>query len=89
VGFPELSLNGYHFSKTMTWLSRTSPEVKALQKKAVEKGVYISVGLAEQDQGGKRWNSQIVIDPKGKIVGRQHARSISPGRRASSSQARP
>src|SRR5262245_38483640 len=32
VGFPELSLNGYHFSKNMTWLSLDGPEVKALQK---------------------------------------------------------
>src|SRR5688500_8158738 len=41
VGFPELSLNGYHFSPTMTWLSLTGPEVKALQQKATEKGVYV------------------------------------------------
>lgn len=71
IGFPELSVNGYQFSNTMTWLSLTGPEVKSLQEKAVEKKVYISVGLAEQDSAGKRWNTQIVIDPKGQIVG-QH-----------------
>jgi predicted amidohydrolase len=68
VGFPELSVNGYHFSKNMTWLGLDAPEVKALQKKAVEKGVYISVGLALQDADGKRWNAQIVIDPRGRII---------------------
>jgi predicted amidohydrolase len=72
IGFPELSLNGYRFSKTMTWLSLTGPEVKALQKKAAEKGVYVSAGLAEQDDDGKKWNTQIVIDPKGRLIGKHH-----------------
>ncbi|MBM3996481.1 MAG: carbon-nitrogen hydrolase family protein [Planctomycetes bacterium] len=68
IGFPELSLNGYRFSKTMTWLKLDGPEVKALQRKAIEKGVYLSVGLAIQDADGKRWNVQIVIDPQGRII---------------------
>ena len=72
IGFPELSLNGYRFSNTMTWLSLTGPEVKALRSKAVEKGVYVSAGLAEQDADGKKWNTQIVIDPKGEVVGKHH-----------------
>lgn len=72
IGFPELSLNGYHFSKQMTWLSLTSPEVKVLQQKAIEKSVYLSVGIAEQDADGKKWNTQIVIDPKGQIIGKHH-----------------
>jgi len=69
VGFPELSLIGYKFSKTMTWLKLDGPEVKALQKKAIDQGVYISVGLALEDADGKRWNVQIVIDPQGRIIG--------------------
>ena len=69
VGFPEVSLNGYRFSKNMTWLKIDGPEVKALQKKAIEKGIYISVGIALEDADGKRWNTQIVIDPQGRIVG--------------------
>lgn len=69
VGFPELSINGYRFSKTMTWLKLDGPEVQALQKKAREKGVYVSVGLAVEDNEGKRWNVQIVIDPQGRIIG--------------------
>jgi predicted amidohydrolase len=72
IGFPELSLNGYHFSKTMTWLRLDGPEVKALRKKAADKGVYVSAGLAEVDDDGKKWNTQIVIDPKGQIVGKHH-----------------
>jgi hypothetical protein len=43
--------------------------VRALQKKAVEKRVYISAGLALEDAEGKRWNVQIVIDPHGRIIG--------------------
>jgi predicted amidohydrolase len=70
VGFPELSVNGYHFSKNMTWLSLDGPQIKALQKKAIEKGIYISVGIAEVDADGKKWNTQIVIDPKGRIIAR-------------------
>ncbi len=69
VGFPELSLNGYRFSKNMTWLKLDGPEVKALQKKAIEKGIYISVGIALVDNDGKHWNVQIVIDPQGRIIG--------------------
>jgi N-carbamoylputrescine amidase len=69
VGFPELSVNGYHLSKNMTWLKLDGPEVKALQKKAIEKGIYISVGIALEDADGKHWNVQIVIDPQGRIIG--------------------
>jgi predicted amidohydrolase len=70
VGFPELSINGYQFSKTMTWLSLDGPEIAALKKIAIEKGIYIAVGIAEQDADGKRWNTHVVIDPKGRIIGR-------------------
>jgi predicted amidohydrolase len=69
VGFPELSINGYHFSKNMTWLRLDGPEVKALKQKAIEKRIYISVGIALEDADGKRWNVQIVIDPQGRIIG--------------------
>ncbi|MSU80702.1 MAG: carbon-nitrogen hydrolase family protein [Gemmataceae bacterium] len=69
VGFPELSVNGYAFSKTMTWLRLDGPEIAALKKKAIEKKIYISVGVAEIDADGKRWNTQIVIDPQGRIIG--------------------
>jgi len=72
VGFPELSVNGYHFSKTMTWLSLMGPEVQALRQKAAQRGVYVSAGLAEEDAAGKHWNTQVVIDPKGAILGWHH-----------------
>jgi predicted amidohydrolase len=72
VGFPELSINGYHFSANMTWLSLAGPEVKALQQKAVERGLYLSAGIGEQDADGRKWNTQCVIDPKGGIIGWHH-----------------
>lgn len=72
VGFPEVSINGYRFSKTMTWLRLDGPEVETLRKKAAEKGVYVSAGLAEIDAEGKTWNSQVVIDPKGRLLGVHH-----------------
>jgi predicted amidohydrolase len=72
VGFPELSINGYHFSATMTWLSLDGPEVKALQEKALEKGVTVAAGIAEQDAEGKKWNTHFVIDPKGRLIGTHH-----------------
>lgn len=72
VGFPELSVNGYHFSPNMTWLSLTGPEVKVLRQKAAEKGVYVSAGIAEVDAAGKHWNTQVVIDPRGEIAGIHH-----------------
>jgi predicted amidohydrolase len=61
VGFPELSLNGYHFSERMTWLKLDGPEVQGLAAKAKEKKIYVSAGLAEEDASGKHWNTQ--IDP--------------------------
>jgi len=72
VGFPELSVNGYHFSPAMSWLSLDGPEVKVLRDKAIEKGVYVAAGIAEVDAGGKKWNTQIVIDPDGRIIARHH-----------------
>jgi hypothetical protein len=72
IGFPECSINGYHYSANMTWLSLTGPETKLLQKKAAEKSVYIGAGLAEQDQGGKKWETHFVIGPDGKIAGWHH-----------------
>lgn len=72
VGFPELSINGYHFSKDMTWLSLTGPEVGTLAKKAVERKVYVSAGIAERDAQGKQWNTQFVLGPDGKVVGWHH-----------------
>jgi predicted amidohydrolase len=72
VGFPELSINGYNFSRTMAWLSLGGPEVKVLQKAAVDRKVYVAAGLAEVDPDGKKWNTHIVIDPRGKIVGTHH-----------------
>lgn len=70
LGFPELSVNGYHFSDTMTWLSLDGPEVQELQRLAAERGVYISVGIAERDADGRKWNTHIVIDPRGRIIAR-------------------
>jgi predicted amidohydrolase len=72
VGFPELSVNGYHFSKDMTWLSLTGPEVQALAKKAAEKKVYVAAGIAEADAAGKKWNTHFVIGPDGKVAGWHH-----------------
>jgi predicted amidohydrolase len=72
VGFPELSINGYRFSKDMTWLSLAGPEVGALAKKAIEKKIYVSAGIAEQDPAGKRWNTQFVLGPDGKVAGWHH-----------------
>jgi len=70
IGFPELSVNGYHFSISMTWLSLDGPEVKELQRIAIERGVYVSAGIAERDAEGRKWNTHIVIDPQGRIIAR-------------------
>ena len=72
IGFPEASINGYHYSPNMTWLKLDGPEVGVLAKKAVEKGIYISAGIAEEDAKGKRWETQFVIGPDGKIAGWHH-----------------
>jgi predicted amidohydrolase len=72
IGFPEASINGYHYSGNMTWLSRSGPEVKVFQQKAKEKGIYISAGLAEVDEAGKKWETQFVVDPQGNIIAWYH-----------------
>jgi predicted amidohydrolase len=71
VGFPELSLNGYRFGPHVLWLAVDGPEVRRLAEKAAEKKLYVSAGLAERDADGRRWNTQIVIGPDGRLVGRQ------------------
>ncbi|HXG60943.1 MAG TPA: carbon-nitrogen hydrolase family protein [Planctomycetota bacterium] len=75
IGFPELSLNGYRFSKDMTWLRLDGPELGELARKAAEKRVYIAAGLAEEDAAGKRWNAHVILGPDGKLVGR-HAKIV-------------
>jgi predicted amidohydrolase len=72
VGFPELSLSGYHFSENTTWLDREGAEVIAIAAKAREKKIYVCIGLAEKDADGHRWNTQIVIGPNGNIIGWHH-----------------
>lgn len=72
IAFPEVSINGYHFSKDMTFLRLNGPEVSALQHKAKEKRIYISAGIAEEDTQGRRWNTQFVIGPDGTIIGTHH-----------------
>lgn len=72
VGFPELSVNGYHFSPTMTWLELTGPEVEKLRAAAIRKKIYVAAGIAERDADGKKWNTHFVIGPDGKIVGKHH-----------------
>ncbi|MBX9625156.1 MAG: carbon-nitrogen hydrolase family protein [Gemmataceae bacterium] len=72
VGFPELSVNGYHFSPTMTWLALDGPELKVIRDKAAEKRVYVAVGIAEQDPAGKRWNTHVVVGPDGAVAGKHH-----------------
>jgi predicted amidohydrolase len=71
VGFPELSINGYRFSKDMIWLSIDGPEVQELAAAARRLKLYVSAGLAERDPEGKTWNTQIVLGPDGKLAGRQ------------------
>lgn len=72
VGFPELSLNGYHLDRQMPWLKRDGPEVKALAAKATEHRVYVSAGMAEVDPAGRKWNTHFVIGPDGEIIGWHH-----------------
>jgi predicted amidohydrolase len=72
VGFPELSLNGYRYSKTLLWLKRDGPEIGALAEKAREKKIYIAAGIAEAAPDGRKWNTHVVLGPDGKIVGFQN-----------------
>ena len=72
VGFPELSVNGYSFSKHMTWLKLDGPEVKTLRDRAAERRVYVAAGIAEEDAAGKRWNTHVLIGPKGDVIGTYH-----------------
>ena len=51
VGFPELSLNGYHFSNRMTWLSLDGTDQKNLQALAAN-GARIIYGPHANTTGG-------------------------------------
>jgi hypothetical protein len=72
VGFPELSVNGYAFGPNMTWLKLDGPEVRTLAEKAKEKKLYVSAGIAEIDDQGKKWNTQFILGPDGNLVGKHH-----------------
>ena len=72
IGFPELSINGYSFSRHMTWLKADGPEVKVLRDNASAKKVYVAAGIAEEDAAGKRWNTHVLIGPNGDLVGKYH-----------------
>ena len=71
VGFPEASINGYQFSKDVIWLAVDGPEVAELAAAAKQRKVYVSAGLAEKDKDGKTWNTQIVLGPDGRLLGKQ------------------
>ena len=71
VGFPELSINGYRFGRNMLWLSVDGPELRTLAAAAKKHRVYVSAGLAERDPEGRTWNTQVVIGPDGRLLGRQ------------------
>lgn len=71
VGFPELSLNGFHFSKNTIWLKVDGPEVKALADKAKQKKVYVAAGMCEEADG-KHYNTHVLIGPDGKLIGKHH-----------------
>jgi NAD+ synthase (glutamine-hydrolysing) len=76
IGFPEMSLSGYHFGDKLPWLPIDCVPVEALRKKAADKGVYISFGMALVDADGKHRNAQIVVDPQGKIIGAHYKISL-------------
>jgi hypothetical protein len=68
VGFPELSVNGYAVGPNMTWLKLDGPEVRTLAEKAKEKKLYVSAGIAEIDDQGKKWNTQFILGPDGQTL---------------------
>jgi predicted amidohydrolase len=71
VGFPELSINGYAFNKDVIWMAVDGPEVGQLAAAAKKRKVYVSAGLAEKDKDGRTWNTQIVLGPDGRLLGKQ------------------
>ena len=86
IVFPELSNAGYIkerdkvFGRKFTKLSDKIPGqfTEEIGKQAKKYGVYLVVGLAElhPEIPGTLYNSAVLIDPKGEIVGIQHKMHI-------------
>jgi len=72
VGFPEVSLQGYRFSDHTRWLGLDSEPMRELADHAARRAIYLAVGLAEEDEQGARWNTQALIGPDGRLLGRHH-----------------
>lgn len=71
---PETALQGYFFSMKDSSYQipvQPGPSIEIFCKQALKYGVTIFLGCAEQDEKtGKNYNSCLVIDPKGEIVGK-------------------
>ena len=86
IVFPELSNTGYIkerdkvFGRKFTKMADTIPGriTDDLGKQAKKYGVYVVIGLAElhPEIPGTLYNSAVLIDPKGEIVGVQHKMHI-------------
>jgi predicted amidohydrolase len=71
--FPELSLTGFNCGESFFELSEPIPgsATEVLCEKAKENEMYVVAGLPEKgDIAGVLYNSVVLIDPKGSIVGK-------------------
>jgi len=73
VGFPECSLTGYRFGPGYG-IPLDAPEIQSIISKAMEKGIYISVGVAETSSN-TWYNTHVLAGPNG-LVGIMHKVSL-------------
>ena len=74
IVFPELAISGYECGKNFETFAENimAEEAKALKQMkrcAKENNVYIIYGFPERKNDGKVYNSQVLIDRQGEVVG--------------------
>ena len=81
---PETAVQGYFFTqkdRPYQVLVQPAPMLDSIRQIAAQKGLTVFLGCAEQDAAdGKNYNSCLVIDPSGEVIGRhQKVRSHGSG----------
>ncbi|MGI0078488.1 MAG: carbon-nitrogen hydrolase family protein [Nitrososphaerales archaeon] len=72
ICFPELATTGYYLGRRWSTLAEEVPgkSTDELARIASESGSYLICGVDEKDKTGRIYDSAVLIDPNGRIIGK-------------------